>query len=94
MFGQSDRSMAFNSSARAQVKIFPNPFSNYLKIDDRAQTVKRIEVYNLLGKKVSSFEVLTAGASYSVENLPNGFYLVRIINDRNKVIRTQRLQKR
>ena len=95
-FGQSDRSMAFNNStpsAKYQIKVFPNPFTSYIKVDDKGGAVKHIVIYNLLGKKMKTF-VAALGESYSVDDLPRGFYLVQMQGDRNKIIKTQRLQKR
>ena len=78
---------------KTKLTIYPNPFTNYIKITDEAETVKQIAIFNLLGKKMKTYKV-TSGESYYVADLPRGFYLVQMLGEKNKIIKTQRIQKR
>lgn len=71
--------------------IYPNPTFDSFKIsnDDNVATVK---VFDLLGKQLIS-KSHTKGKSYTVDNLNKGLYLVRLLDNRNKVIRVLRLSK-
>lgn len=98
-FGQSNSLLAFNTTnttvknKKPTLTIYPNPFVNYIKINDNDDLVREVVVYNLLGKKMKTFPA-TSGKSYNVSNLPRGYYLIQLFGERNKIIRTQRINKR
>lgn len=75
------------------ISIFPNPATNYISIN-KDDNVKSIAVYNLVGRKLKSFQDIQKDEHYDVSNLPNGMYLIRVTNTSNKVITTQRISKR
>lgn len=97
MFGQSESSFAFNSvkptTDGIELTIYPNPFSSYIKVNDREDVVKYVTIYNLLGKKMKQF-VAVRDQSYYVSDLPRGMYFVQLIGQKEKVLKTQRIQKR
>ncbi|HEB61976.1 MAG TPA: T9SS type A sorting domain-containing protein [Bacteroidetes bacterium] len=99
-FAQSNHLFTFQSNTSSSVQkkkpkltIFPNPFVNYIKINDADDLVRQVVVYNLLGKKMKTFTA-SRGESYNVSNLPRGYYLIQLLGERNKIIRTQRINKR
>ena len=58
------------------VSVFPNPASNTVKL--RAdETITRAEVYNILGKKVRSFNVNATSTSFNISDLNAGIYLLK-----------------
>ena len=69
------------------LNIFPNPFSQEIKLDISLTKTEKMEValYDLLGHKVQqlrSEQPLAAGVhnlSYSMSNLPSGTYLLRLV---------------
>lgn len=97
--------LVFNASAQrlvttrsfantsASVMIYPNPATEYIRIDDEQGQVKRLDIFNLLGKKVTSYEVQGESEKYNVSRLQKGVYLVRMIDGNGKVLRTQRINK-
>ena len=102
VFGQNGKLLAFQSKAYASttesfdqqsLTIYPNPFTSYIKINDESEVVRQVVVFNLLGKKMKSF-VAAQGERYNVSDLPRGIYLVQLYGNRNKVIKTQRINKR
>ncbi len=73
------------------LKIFPNPASGYFRLTE-TQEIKALVVYNILGRKVRTFDV-TSNQSYNISDLPNGVYLVGMIDGDQKTVKTLRMQK-
>ncbi|RMG84565.1 MAG: T9SS C-terminal target domain-containing protein [Bacteroidetes bacterium] len=76
---------------KSALQLFPNPTSDYfrLKADD---VVDQIVVYNLLGRPVRTFAA-TPGNVYPMGDLPNGLYLVSLIDRDQDIIKTVRVTK-
>lgn len=81
-----------NEVKNIEIKVYPNPTYNDLFIDFN-QGLSRIELYTILGKKVSSFKAMQ-GESYDISPLLDGLYFVKLIDPNEQVLRTIRLQKR
>ncbi|MCB0636113.1 MAG: T9SS type A sorting domain-containing protein [Lewinella sp.] len=73
--------------------IFPNPVTDRFFIAN-APPLSRVEVYNTLGRTVKTFEQPRDGDSFPIEDLPQGVYLVSLVDENGKVIRTVRLLRR
>jgi hypothetical protein len=76
-----------------RVKLYPNPARDFIRISN-ADGVDQLEIYNLIGRKVKTFNNVHEGASFNVSDLPKGVYLVRMLNDDNDVLTTKRISKR
>lgn len=74
-------------------KVFPNPAIEYIHIKDDYNRVALIEIYNVVGRKMSDFSVNHAGEKYNVSNLPKGMYMVRMRDANGNIVRTQRISK-
>lgn|GEM_PF-358945 len=79
-------------AAAKEVKMFPNPASEYFTISAN-DVVDQVIVYNIIGRKVKTFNANDSDR-YDVANLPNGMYLVSLVNTEQGVLRTMRLSKR
>ncbi|MEM1327085.1 MAG: T9SS type A sorting domain-containing protein [Bacteroidota bacterium] len=77
---------------RRRSAVFPNPSSDFMRLAQQ-EDVDRLVVYNIVGKKVKDFTV-EDDERYNISDLPDGIYLVGLFDDRNKIIRTVRVQKR
>ena len=75
-----------------EINIFPNPASTYFSITEN-NLVESIEIYNVVGKQVKSFDA-TVNGSYSISDLSDGMYLVRLIDESGKVAKVLRISKR
>ncbi|HFA49495.1 MAG TPA: T9SS type A sorting domain-containing protein [Bacteroidetes bacterium] len=75
------------------ISIYPNPATNFISVNND-ENVKTITIFNLVGRKLKSFQNVQKNAHYDVSDLPNGMYLVQVINHSNKIITTQRISKR
>ena len=77
-------------SYKQTLKVFPNPATEYFQLNDRNNSVDQINIYNIVGKKMGSFNV-EEGKKYYLDQLPKGMYLLQLISDDKKIISTQRL---
>jgi hypothetical protein len=73
------------------VKVFPNPTIDYFQVTNGAG-VKKIVLYNVLGKEVKSF-INSNNALHDIGDLKKGMYIVRLFDDKNKLIKVVRLNK-
>ena len=80
-------------SAKNTLKIFPNPATDYIEIEDKNDLVNRIRVVNLVGKEVIN-KIAVKGKKYPISDLSNGLYLVQFIGNDGKILTTHRLRKR
>lgn len=68
--------------------VYPNPTSSIVKIDDTSFTLKNVEAYNIIGKKVfTSFK-----NEINLEELVNGVYVLKV-QSKNGKIATKRIIK-
>ena len=72
--------------------VYPNPATEYISLSG-ASEVQQLILYNLTGREVLSFHASDA-ARYNISQLPDGMYLVQFLNAEQRVLHTQRLQKR
>lgn len=76
---------------RKKIAVYPNPATNFIGLTE-PEGIKEIMVFNIIGRKMKNFKV-NADEKYNVADLPKGVYLIRLIDDNNKVVTTQRLNK-
>ena len=77
---------------KVELRVFPNPATDYISITDN-DVVSKITIYNLVGKEMKTFEALDQ-ERYYVGDLPRGMYLVQMRRQDDKIITTQRVNKR
>lgn len=91
----------FALAARAQqtakgggdLSVFPNPTTEYISIQDNNEAISQVAVFNLVGKKMRVF-TQAKGERFYVADLPKGMYMVQLIDHSQKVVSTQKLNKR
>lgn len=72
---------------RAELGIFvyPNPVTNILTIDSMDNSISKVEIYSILGKKI---QVLHAGfETIKTHNLITGFYIIRIYSKKGMILK-------
>jgi len=77
-------------SYKQALKVFPNPATEYFQLTDKHHSVDQINIYNIVGKKMRTFEV-EDDKKYYLDQFPKGMYLVQLVGHNKKVISTQRL---
>lgn len=75
------------------IKIYPNPASDYIKISN-PEGIETMELYNLIGKKVRTFNVGSSNSTFNISSLPKGMYLIRLLDSDNDILTTKRISKR
>lgn len=74
-----------------EVRLFPNPTTSYFQITSSV-AVQSVEVFNLLGRKMKTFD-FAVSRFFDIADLPDGMYLVQLIDDQKNIVTTHRLQK-
>jgi len=62
--------------------IYPNPFIGILNIDNKLNTIDKIEIYNSEGKELRS-EFIQNSNTIDLNFLPNGIYICKLIGAQN-----------
>ena len=73
--------------------IFPNPAIDYVTIEDKTDAIRDVVVYNLVGRKIKSFDK-NVNDRYLISELPKGLYLVQLVGHQGEILTTQRFNKR
>ena len=75
-------------------KAYPNPASSKLHFNISDKMVgQTIQVINVLGSEVLSYELLNARDALDVSSLQTGIYLYRIVDKNDKIIMTGKFNK-
>lgn len=73
---------------RSDIKINPNPFSDFFVVTTEVTSIKSIRLYNLLGEIVSIQQgLMTSELTYSTDKLDRGIYFVAIETENGLVTR-------
>jgi len=77
---------AFKQEKKNDLSIFPNPVSNgYFTLSTTNNSSKKIEVFDVLGKRVLLKQVNGNNNQINVPNLTSGIYILNV-SDQNKII--------
>jgi hypothetical protein len=85
-------STSLKEVALDEINIFPNPASDYFSMTEN-NLITQISIFNIVGKQVKTFNAVNNG-SYSIADLSDGMYLVRLIDNKGKVAKVLRISKR
>jgi diaminopimelate epimerase len=76
------------------VKVFPNPATDYFSIQDDFDIVEKVVVYNMIGRVMKNYTTANNNNNrYTLNDLPEGLYIIRLLNSRGGTIKTIRLNK-
>lgn len=71
-----------------QIEVYPNPTSNYFKIDLRQVGFNRIDIYDIKGRVVYSKNIDPSETILKLQpSLASGHYFVKLYNDKNLSIK-------
>ncbi len=62
----------------SKVSLYPSPANNQLSIKNLNNKVSKVEIFNLLGKKLISKNIESLNPTINTSNLTNGIYLVKL----------------
>jgi Secretion system C-terminal sorting domain len=81
------------AKSNASVKIYPNPASDFFSIQDDYDVVDRVVVYNMIGRVMKNYTVNANNNRYTMNDLPEGLYIIRLLNSKGSTVKTIRLNK-
>lgn len=81
-----------NDLNNSSLRIYPNPTTTYFQLSQGDQ-VERVVVHALVGSKVREFNARST-SRFDVSDLPQGIYIVRLMDANQQVLKTVRLSKR
>ncbi len=87
----ADKLLSTKAVTNADIKIYPNPTDDYFTIKNDAGVAK-VGIYNIVGKEVDVYRHVS-GTSYNVSDYARGIYIVRLIDNRGKTIKSIKLAK-
>lgn len=73
-------------------EVFPNPTSGDLYIES-PQQFNKIEVFNLLGKKLRTYHLEASSTEIDIEDFPKGIYLIKVFVDHKQTAVTKVIKK-
>jgi hypothetical protein len=83
---------AFSQENIQHVRVYPKPVTEYFKVDHHP-SIAKIKVLNITGRLVRSFRY-ESNQRYQISDLPQGIYLIQLVDLNNKAVLTRRLSKR
>jgi hypothetical protein len=75
------------------VKVYPNPATDYFSIQDDYDVVDHVVVYNMIGRAVKNYTTTNSNNRFTLNDLPEGLYIIRLLNARGATVKTIRLNK-
>lgn len=63
-----------------QMVLYPNPTSNYFNLNTNTT---QVEIYTITGQLVKTFDKQNSNYNYSISELNNGIYLVKVVDENN-----------
>ncbi len=87
----SSSTSTFSQKELENIYVFPNPVVNSFRITND-QDIDQVVVRNILGRRIRTFTAYP-GASYSVFDLPQGIYLVSLLDQTGQSVKTMRVSK-
>lgn len=76
-----------------QVRLYPNPASDYMRIEADGLAMQRVELYDMQGRQLRSFAPASSSqCALELHSLPTGTYIVRITSD-NSIVHKKIIKK-
>jgi hypothetical protein len=89
----STTTTSIHHSELSQLKIFPNPSSSILNINNLNEDINKLSIYNISGTMINEIAINNQlNLSLDIDQLDNGMYLIHFINEKG-VITTQKFIK-
>lgn len=76
-----------------QLTISPNPSTGIFTITHPGLTSGEVEVFDQLGRKVTSMQISTSSTTIDLSAEPAGMYYLRLRDDKGRIHRTEKLMK-
>jgi len=70
---------------QTEIKVYPNPTTGQLTINNEQLTIKNVELFDVVGSKLSHFTIHDSQFTIDISHLSAGMYFLKI--DNNKLIK-------
>ena len=77
-------SLGLDIVSNESFKLYPNPVEDYLYIQSSDTTIKNIDIYNILGKKIYS---ISSENSLDMSSYSAGIYFIKVNNSTFKIVK-------
>jgi PKD repeat protein len=74
-----------------EVRIYPNPTSGLLTLQFEDSQMRTVVVYSMVGKKVVSSSSADSQTDLNLESLPKGLYFIRVLDEDDRQVNTQKV---
>lgn len=75
------------------IKVFPNPTTNYFMLSEIGDA-KSLEIYSIVGRKVKTQAITVAEQKFYMNDLPNGTYIIRLLDKKGHIVKATKIKKR
>lgn len=82
------------SYLKTDIKVYPNPATNYIEFKNPDHKIKKVIFFNLVGRSIRELEATSGKNTFDVSDLSRGMYLLQLIDKTGKVVTTKRINKR
>jgi len=82
----SDANLSVAENSISELKIYPNPATDFISIESNIANITSVEIFNILGKRVHSQNGLINN-EINISALSNGMYLLKITSDGRSITR-------
>ena len=73
------------------IKVYPNPASTYISIDNSNIEINQIRLTNILGETVVIKNTTSNKTTINLEQLPIGIYFIKLYNPNGEIVYTQKI---
>jgi hypothetical protein len=75
----------------ALIQVYPNPNQGSFKLNNISGQELNISINSLLGQQVYESRITSGVHTISIDSLPSGLYLIRVVDNTGKVMNTQKV---
>jgi len=72
--------------ASNNVKVYPNPASNWLYVSDKDNTIKKVMIKDIAGKNILKINDFKNKRQIDISALEKGIYFIEMISNDNKLL--------
>lgn len=80
------------SKGSTGIRIYPNPTTDYFMVLDHNDLIDKVVIYNIIGRQMKSYKAID-NFKYMIYDLPEGIYIIRLLNGQGNTVKTIRLNK-